>query len=150
MNKAEIAKQLKKISVAFPNKKLYETKEDLELLIDLWDECLGNYTEEVVSMAIRNYVIENTYAPTIGDIEKEIQAIIKDWKDQTNTFSSWIRKDEEDIAWHEKIVQTRGDKAEDSWGYLYPEELENKKKYLEKAKKELKDLEEFKFYEDER
>lgn len=148
MNKTEIAKQLKKISVAFPSKKLYETKEDLELLIDLWDECLGDYTEEVVSMAIKNYVIENTYAPTIGDIEKEIQAIIKDWKDQTNTLSCWIRKDEEDIAQHERIVETRGEKAEDSWGYIYPKELEEKKKYLEKEKKELKELEEFKIWDD--
>lgn len=130
MNEVQIAKQLKKIRVAFPRQKYYETKEDLEVLIDLWKDSLGYYTDEVVSMAIRNYIQENTYAPTIADIKKELTEIKKEWQHEISVLDEWIQKAENILKCDN--APRKGDEEKD----------------LKKWKEEKERLTKFKLFED--
>lgn len=115
MNKKQIVKQIKKLSVAFPSKKTFETEEELDLLLELWEDCLGMYTDEVVSMAIRNYILDNTYAPTIADIDREVHKIKSDYSNKIEMLTQYIRQESQILLCEKAMRDGEKSKRIESW-----------------------------------
>ena len=47
-----------------------KTKEQKQVMINTWQECLGDLDYKIVLQAVKKTIIENPYPPTIHDIRK--------------------------------------------------------------------------------
>ena len=134
-----IFRVIKKVKLAYPTQKLYENQQELEGLIELWHELLGMYTEDAVMRALNNHILESKYQPTIADIETQIESLRKAWLEELSFARETLEEDEDAVRVHEQ----------GEYGWLSPEELDEKRKYINITKKRIKELEEFKIFEDE-
>lgn len=73
MNLTVFAKCMRVLENAYPRFEITNDKEKLSL----WHELIGKDTEEVIFMlAIKKYIINNEFPPTIAGIKKEVSNII--------------------------------------------------------------------------
>lgn len=133
MNRTDVTKLIDKIRVAYPGKKYFETKDDLAKMIDIWLEMFEVYSPKFMGMVVTRAIRTSDYPPTFSTIAACLDELQTDYQKQ-------IRDTKESIAYWETCLECSRDNEE-------------REKYLNNknaAEEELKDLEEFKFYEDER
>lgn len=65
-----------------------KSKEQKQLMITTWQECLGDLDYETVLVAIKRTIIESSYPPTIHEIRKNAAEIINPNKQRT-AIEAW-------------------------------------------------------------
>lgn len=89
MTKEETSKIIFVIRANYPEAYSRLTKEDLDLLLVSWASLLADYSYEQVSVAVQNYLVNDTYgkAPKIGQIIDSLQKVTE--KGTLNTNEAW-------------------------------------------------------------
>ncbi|MGN1271449.1 MAG: replicative helicase loader/inhibitor [Clostridia bacterium] len=64
-----------------------ETDEQVEIMINTWQECLGDLDYKLVLQAVKKTIIESPYPPTIHDIRKNAVEMVNPTKN--NALSDW-------------------------------------------------------------
>lgn len=65
-----------------------KTKEQKQMMLNTWLECLGDLDYRVVLQAVKTSIISSPYPPTIHDIRKNAIEIIKPNKERT-AIEAW-------------------------------------------------------------
>lgn len=90
MTREETLKILMTMQVAYPNYKVHNK----DFAIDIWHDLLSDYTYQVVSAALKAYILTDTsgFAPSVGELVEKIQLITK--PDELNEMEAWslVRK----------------------------------------------------------
>lgn len=77
MNRKEIIQVLTLLSSNYESfAKRVEKDEQVEIIINTWQECLGDLEYNVVLGAVKKCIIESPYPPTIHDIRKNAMGFI--------------------------------------------------------------------------
>jgi len=130
MKRKDVVGFIDKIRIAYPSKKYYENKEDLEKLIKMWLEMFGEYTEGFMQMVLNRAILKNDYPPTFSSIDKNIGELIDDYERRKRELRDSIKH------W-EDLIQ-----------YDKEEEKVKHQNWRKEAEEELKELEEFKVWDD--
>lgn len=128
MNRADVIKCISKIRIAYPNKKYYETKEDLASLIDLWLEVFAPFKAEAMNKAVINAIARCDFPPTISSINSCLNDLMDEHRITINSTRDSIKH------WEMMADMSKG------------EEKERYEKYLEEYRQTLKRLEEYEFF----
>lgn len=93
MTHEEVKKALTVLKSAYPNTFKNLSSGEAQNILALYTQMLSEYPSNVVFVAIKNYIKENEYAPTIAGIINEIKKITSDTtlQDLWNTLSSAVR-----------------------------------------------------------
>ncbi len=93
MTHEEVKKALTVLKSAYPNTFKNLSSGEAQNILALYTQMLSEYPSDVVFVAIKNYIKENEYAPTIAGIINEIKKITSDTtlQDLWNTLSSAVR-----------------------------------------------------------
>lgn len=75
MNKQEMAQIITFLAGNY-NSIAEKTKEQKELMLTTWHECLGDLDYTIVLQAVKKTIIESPYPPTIHEIRKNAMEII--------------------------------------------------------------------------
>lgn len=65
-----------------------KTKEQKQMMLNTWQECLGDLDYKVVLQAVKMSIINSPYPPTIHEIRKNAVEIIKP-KEQKSPIEAW-------------------------------------------------------------
>lgn len=65
-----------------------ETDEQVKIMLDTWQECLGDLEYNVVLQAVKKTMITSPYPPTIADIRKNAVEIINP-STQKSAIEAW-------------------------------------------------------------
>ncbi len=64
-----------------------ETDEQVKIMVDTWQECLGDLDYKLVLQAVKKAIIESPYPPTIHDIRKNAVEMLSPTKN--NALDAW-------------------------------------------------------------
>lgn len=65
-----------------------ETDEQVKIIVDTWQECLGDLDYKLVLQAVKKTIIESPYPPTIHDIRKNAVEMINPTTSRT-AIEAW-------------------------------------------------------------
>lgn len=65
-----------------------KTKEQKQLMINTWQECLGDLDYKLVLQAVKKTIIESSYPPTIHDIRKNAMELVNPSQKRT-AIEAW-------------------------------------------------------------
>lgn len=77
MEKTDTNKVMEVLSTAYPNTYAKMPNEQRQKTMALYYEMFGQYPTEIVIYALKNYISENEYAPTIAGLTKQIQLLTR-------------------------------------------------------------------------
>lgn len=78
MEKSETKKLLEILKTAYPKTYQNITEEQARNMLSLYFDMFKEYETEIVVFALKNYIKENEYPPTIAGLQKQIDLIISD------------------------------------------------------------------------
>lgn len=64
-----------------------QTDEQVKIILDTWQECLGDLDYKLVLQAVKKTIIESPYPPTIHDIRKNAIELVNPTND--NALEDW-------------------------------------------------------------
>lgn len=114
MTRNDIIKILALLSQNYESfSKKLETDEQVENVIYLWQECLGDLDFNVVSQAVKKAIIDSPYPPTIHDIRKNAIEFInptnddplKDWDEAYKMIKNGSYMTQEEFDQHSPICR---------------------------------------------
>lgn len=75
MTREDIKQIIKILQLNYPSTYRGMGKDSLKGLIDLWMEMFGKYEASIVGGALKSYIKDNEYPPTIAGLQKHIDLI---------------------------------------------------------------------------
>ena len=89
MNRTEIIKTLSLLKSAFPHSYKDTTKQDLDLMVQLWERQFRDNSFEEVAAAVDALISSRTtgYSPTIGEIKEQMQKLKS--TDELDELAAW-------------------------------------------------------------
>lgn len=87
MNRAEII-QIITILAGNYDSVLNKTKQQKEIMINTWQECLGDLDYKLVLQAVKKTILESPYPPTIHDVRKNAIEMINP-STQRTAIEAW-------------------------------------------------------------
>jgi hypothetical protein len=77
------------LMISYPKFYPAEEKDKLRMTIELWAEMLGDIPFDIVQVAVKKLILENSYPPTIADVRKQIADIMTDPEDRIDASTAW-------------------------------------------------------------
>lgn len=91
MTEKDVIKLFAILTVAYPKFDTY-TLGDLEKakpVVKLWAEMLADIPYEAAEAAVKKFILESPYPPTIADIRREVAEILQDPADNVDAATAW-------------------------------------------------------------
>ena len=91
-----------------------KTAEQKQMMINIWQECLGDLDYKLVLQAVKKTIIENSYPPTIHDIRKNAieianpsnnRSALDAWNEAYSMISNGSRMTQEEFEQHSPEVK---------------------------------------------
>lgn len=106
MTERDVIKLFAILTAAYPKFDTFNNPETARPIISLWAEMLSDIPYEVAEAAVKKFILESPYPPTIADIRKQVAEIMQDPADNIDAATAWG-----------EVV-----KALNHYGYYRPEE----------------------------
>lgn len=84
MKKSDVIKLLGMLSAAYPN-----MKEVTDITANIWFDCIKDIDLDIALIAIKKYILESPFSPTVADIRKRITDITTPLEDKTDSSEAW-------------------------------------------------------------
>lgn len=76
MTETDVIKLFAILTAAYPSFDRFETVEQAEPVVVLWAEMLKDIPYELAELAVKKFILESPYPPTIADIRQQVVEIL--------------------------------------------------------------------------
>jgi hypothetical protein len=89
MTEKEVVKLFVLLTAAYPRFDTFSDPEKTRPVIKLWAEMLADIPYEVVEVAVKKFILESSYPPTIAEIRKQAMEIATSPEDKIGSAEAW-------------------------------------------------------------